>query len=195
MRALGRAGCRTFFVAHLGGRRSCPDSLPGRDGVRAERLPAGHVRRLRALRSPAGPGLAGGARRVGGLLPRRGREAPGRASRRHGHEPARAVARRGPCARGRPAPRRLHAGAPDEPSRQRRGAGRPDQRAPDRAPSREVRAAFPAPPGFPRQLVRHLPARGARPRPRSAGLRPLRRQPDARASRTRCARWCGSKPA
>ena len=70
VRALGRAGCRTFFVAHLSEAIACPDSLPGRDGVRAERLPAGHLRRLRPLRPPARPRLAGGDGRVGGLLPR-----------------------------------------------------------------------------------------------------------------------------
>ena len=92
---------------------------------------------------------------------------------------------------GGPAPRRLRAGAPDEPFRQLRGCRPIPLNARQIAAFEAVRARLSGRARLAQQLVGHLPAAGAPLRPRPARLRPLRRQPDARPRQPDARRWCG----
>ena len=176
--ALTRAGCQTFFVAHLSEARRVRAIAPRGGDLCAQRL---FLRRRPGLRRDlcaAGDQQPGRARRVGPLRLgdrlRRQRRAPCR----HRHEPAR------PHHRGGGGDRRPHPlGKPphhavDEPPRLRRPAGASAERSADPAVPRNPLAVS-RHLQFARQLLRHLPRRLDLLRPGAPRHRALRRQSDA----------------
>ena len=175
------AGCRAFFVAQISEGKSLRALLPQADARIYRPQRAGGegrpARRLFRLPPRAGDRRRGRARTLGRVRARAGRAAGGGAAPRHRHEPARLRIARSLTRRGRRGGRERRRYA-DEPFRLLGTAGRSAQRAADRAFRGGARGVSGAE-DVARQFLRPVPARAARLRSRAAGLRALRRQPDA----------------
>ena len=176
--ALARAGCRTFFVAHLS------------EAIRARAVaPDAAIYVLNGLLPGTGPTYAefdlrpvlGSLEEIGewaAFSPRARPETEGRDPCRYRYEPARPHRAAGPDAQRLQRAEGFRDRASHEPFRERGGERQSAQCSADRSvPGREGIASRHS--GVARQFLGHLPQGEAAFRPRPSGLRALWRQSDA----------------
>ena len=87
--ALARAGCETFFVAHIGEAIRARAVAPDATIYVLNGLLPGSSETYFATPAPSCPRVAGGCRRMGGLLPRAIATTRSRDPCGYGHEPSR----------------------------------------------------------------------------------------------------------